>query len=1437
MLVSLIKGNKIDNHYLPSKVIGNYWIKDNDNKLIQVESMNGKWCLFSNKEISVIENNEEVKYVYLQEYTFYLLKINETNNFMLLYCSPIYDETYKKYSININEITIGQATGNYIYYNNSGVDELHATIYKKDKKIFITDNNSRLGVYVNSTRVIKNKVLSHGDVIFLAGLKIIISLENDNFTIFVNNPDNLVKCRLQEIKTKEIYKNYLDYKITNEDLITNDKALYKKNEYIEKKNRVRKDIKKISYDLTNVKKSEVSKYLIYLPVIILLFIGIILLFISLLNNALGLIFISIIIFIFAFIWPFIIKLINSKATKEVEDILENVKNNIEIELQEQKDIIVKEYLTLKECEDTILNRNIHIWEKSKYDDDFLTINIGLGNQNALIDDSLTEEFKINNVLSDMPVNISLKNNKLLSLIGNRRLTKKFIEQIILQIITLHSYDDVKLVVLTCEENENKWHYLKNLPYLFSNDKLIRYFASNKEEINYVCDNIDYSNHHYIIITDNIKECINNKLIFEHINNNIDNISLLILDDNVNNVPNLCNTFIRVTDKESNYYQNILNGFNIKFKIDFDTKVNIKDCFKRISNIPINNNKFILPNNYSLLEMYEVGKVEQLNVYERWNGKQLKNSLKTCVGINEYGSLINIDLQNKYKSTHALIVGIPGSGKTQFIVTYILSMCINFNPNDIQFIILEDDKELSNIFNLEHKLPHLSGVFNFDGVQLKRFMMAFKNELTRRRNVFIETEKTFKEKYVDIDKYQELYNNKKVNMPISHIFIVIDEYNKLEEKHPKFVEKLIKISHISSDLGVHFIFSVDKNKMKEEDFTNLFGSKILMYDLNDNDNISNPPGRFYYNNLIGHGANSDVNYKPSYKYNKVIDSSVEFINNIGIRIKKNDITNSFDDYYGKENINIVKYLKEVSQQVNIKSNPLCLDNLCSYATVASLMKGYGVVPEKGLVEPVIGEYEDLNNNVHNILRLGLSKGNSVVHSINIKENECLINSMLFSSMYLYTKEEVNYHIIDMHDNSFSAFDKCPLLISNISSNQIDIIDKLFKDIDNIIEERSKLFDDYLSSDRNLPLIVVVINDFNRFSRQYTKYMNNINNILNMKDFGIRFVFTITEEIPNVLNNKKYQYLALKQFTNRDYNKIFKRELINYPEDIFGRGLTDICGNICEFQLSYVNPKNKEYTAFVLEQCNECSKDYKEEEKKIPDKITIKHVKHELGKSDDMIIGYDDKSSMVSYNFYENIVNIVSGNNKDVIGNFIRPLIKQFAYLNKSEVIVFNALENTVGSNINNLKYIDSNFDDNLSLLERYINKIYSLYIDKKIKKFDDRYRVVFIYGFSDLRNKLNIENKNKLGSLIEKVNKMNIVHFIIADDYKKLKNLESEKWYKEYVDRANGIWVGNDIEKQSVFKCNSLESEKLKDNQCYIIKDSKLIKTQYVESFDIIENEK
>ena len=62
--------------------------------------------------------------------------------------------------------------------------------------------------------------------------------------------------------------------------------------------------------------------------------------------------------------------------------------------------------------------------------------------------------------------------------------------------------------------------------------------------------------------------------------------------------------------------------------------------------------------------------------------------------------------------------------------------------------------------------------------------------------------------------------------MNHLFIIIDEYDKLEKSHPKFVESLLKVSHISSTLGVHFVFTIDKHNIVDDDFINIFGSKII-----------------------------------------------------------------------------------------------------------------------------------------------------------------------------------------------------------------------------------------------------------------------------------------------------------------------------------------------------------------------------------------------------------------------------------------------------------------------------------------------------------------------------------------------------------------------------------------------------------------------------------
>ena len=49
--------------------------------------------------------------------------------------------------------------------------------------------------------------------------------------------------------------------------------------------------------------------------------------------------------------------------------------------------------------------------------------------------------------------------------------------LILQMITFHSYYDLKIVILTDKSKEDNWFYLKQMPHIFRNDKLMRFFAT------------------------------------------------------------------------------------------------------------------------------------------------------------------------------------------------------------------------------------------------------------------------------------------------------------------------------------------------------------------------------------------------------------------------------------------------------------------------------------------------------------------------------------------------------------------------------------------------------------------------------------------------------------------------------------------------------------------------------------------------------------------------------------------------------------------------------------------------------------------------------------------------------------------------------------------------------------------------------------------------
>src|SRR5699024_6315604 len=117
----------------------------------------------------------------------------------------------------------------------------------------------------------------------------------------------------------------------------------------------------------------------------------------------------------------------------------------------------------------------------------------------------------------------------------------------------------------------------------------------------------------------------------------------------------------------------------KFVLDpCDTAV-LHTSMKTLANTQLKSlfSNFTLPKTFTFLEMFGVGKVEHLNLLKRWSESDPIHSLATPVGIGTDGELFMLDLHQSRQGPHGLVAGMTGSGKSEFIITYILSMAVNY----------------------------------------------------------------------------------------------------------------------------------------------------------------------------------------------------------------------------------------------------------------------------------------------------------------------------------------------------------------------------------------------------------------------------------------------------------------------------------------------------------------------------------------------------------------------------------------------------------------------------------------------------------------------------------------------------------------------------------------------------------------------------------------
>ena len=1257
--MKIFLGNKynLKLYNIPEEIEDSYLLKyhssiDNEEKNITIVNKNDKFIINNNFNLNLFANDKSANLIELLPYKNYKLHINDTDEELLLYCLPSTIK-YTDYKVENNRVRIGQPNNFEMVFKDSTFKSDSIEIHKEDDVWYIKSDS--IYFYLNNTPTNK-AILNYGDEIFILGLKIIWlrgfiranKVPNLEINLPKYNIGDFFNVKYPQLNLKPIDKNKEEPTIGEEDDEDD-------------------EIETITLETPPSKENNNDLY--YLVALGSSFTLAITSFASILTIILGIaagnsslkeekisLVVSIGLIICSVLFPVIVKKWQKNSIKKKEEkrisqyqeYLSAQKSTISNTINKRANKLRRIYLDSKECQKRVLN-NENLWIRKINNKNFLKVRFGRGSipanvvvdthklsftyENPLLKDQLrtiqTDSLTMNNV----PIPVSLIYNRLLPVLINEKIYKDYIDMILLQLITFHSNSSLKIIFLVSEENHNIWDNYKYIPHVFDEQNEIRFFAYEKNDINNIFsyledtyrnriqklsassiqsreENYCYANFnsYYLIITDRLKELMNQEIISKIINAK-DNFGFSVLSFEKTKQNNYIeyNTYLDV--HEDKVISNNIRGYNEipkTFSPDIPKNIDVYNVVKKIANLPVitYNNKIALPKEITLLDMYKVGKVEQLNVLEKWKNNNPVISLSAPIGVTNNNEIVELDLHDKYHGPNGLIAGMVGFGKLELLITYITSMCINYSPFDVQFILIDyKNSGLIRAFknNLKN-MPHVVGTMNeLDASEIYRIYVSLKNEVNKRREIFADIQKELGETSMNIYKYQNLYREGKAKEPIAHLFIVNYEYFEIFNQYSDYFDELLNLIYTSSSLGLHLILSTQKPSevINNQIYANSrFKICLKVRTLNDSEEVLrrreatslNIPGRFYlevgYNETFKQvqGAYSSAIYNPKAIYEDKIDESIGIINDSGIVTREisDEVNKNIMNKLGKEIDNVRNHISSVAEYESKYIEDLWLPSIKENILLSNIMKKYRYRTSPYQFNAIVGEYDNPLKKEQKLFDIDLSTSDNIlIYGLPNSGKTGIISTLLFSLCIFHSPKEFSAYIIDNNEKLIS-FSKMPHVSDYLPKYDKEKVNNLFTMVKKEIKKRKKLLveheGDYntynIKSPYKIPLMLIIIRDYKNFIDNNKEAEETFKELLkDSSKTGIVFITTVSDS-SNISKDIAESFTTIfgtRFLDDFDYRYLLDAPKGLIPKNCYGRGLVKIADEVVEYQTAVIAPK--------------------------------------------------------------------------------------------------------------------------------------------------------------------------------------------------------------------------------------------------------------------------
>ncbi len=1254
MIVAVQTGNRIHTLALPQNVVGAHWVSDTSGaRLVFIEAKEGAWRIEPAPGIRVRGLDGDVRpTIDLDPQKHAVLNLDGEEN--TSWCLVFYPDsagfrTSQVYGFSGDaQITVGRASENVIAYANNFVSSHHARLSYTQRRWYIEDLDSSNGTFANGVRIAPGQryTLNYGDVVRILDLTITLGCG----LISCNNPKDAVK----------VSSFFVRYEATCLDEVTDSPEVsVKPREFFYPALRFARSRERKTFTIdappAPEKEEEMSLAMRIGPSLIMGLTSVLsaCVFISMMAEqntsilrAVPMIGMAVAMLTGSVLWP-ILNARSSRRRREKKEAarrasysqyLSKMYSAIAAEEATQREILNENRVSVQMCLERAHALDVHLMDRTPLHADYLEVRIGQGTEPLLADirfpdshftinedevrESVEMQAKTPRVLEGVPLAYPLIEKPILGIVGDEAFVHAFVRGIVVQLCAMVSYEDMKLMVLCDEQSRDSWAFASHLPHCFSDDRSMRYFACGIEETNelgmFMERVIDARRaessfeardaHPYYLIVCASEELVDRADIVHSVVSERDNlgISLIATARSINDLPKECKSVI-VLEGEGAYLldRDDPSGNRRVFTPDIMVDVASADGFAfalgRV-HLDITVESLRIPSRLGFLEMLGAGSVEHLSIASQWRESNASATLACAIGQDEQGEPFLLNLHEKFHGPHGLIAGTTGSGKSEFIITYILSMAINYSPNDVAFVIIDyKGGGLARAFDNEHvHLPHLAGVItNLDGAAISRSLASIKSELKHRQALFNQARDIAGGDNVDIYDYLDLFRQGKVSEPCPHLFIVADEFAELKQQEPEFMDELISTARIGRSLGVHLILATQKPSgvVNDQIWSNSrFKVSLKVADEADSREIIKRPdaaaltqaGRFYllvgYNEYfaLGQAAYAGSRYVAHERFCATTDDSVVLISNTGRPLVSMKPKQKSLDADGRtELVAVLSLVQDCAAEQHLHARQLWLEPVPALVMVDAIAAKYaraagGCTSREGFdIDPIVGEFDDPQNQRQGVLSLPITReGNALVYGTTDSGAEKVVYAATYAMFETFGPEHLNLYALDFGSESLRAFSPAPQMGDVICVADEEKVRRFFDFIKREIAKRRELmtkyggsFLRYVAAGGDAPAIIVVINYLGAFLEAYPTLEDELSYLV--REAGKGGIYLLASAAgPSSVRMKYRQYfrqvLAINLADTSDYAMLFgSMHGVPIPTG-YARGLVRTEEGVFEFQ---------------------------------------------------------------------------------------------------------------------------------------------------------------------------------------------------------------------------------------------------------------------------------